>query len=65
MVNGLIATEADTTSLSEHTSDVQKQWELVSKMVCSEHECLSSATVSCRRARSLHSLHWSGVEHLR
>ena len=37
MVNGHIATEADTTSLSEHTSDVQKQWELVSKLVCSEH----------------------------
>jgi len=44
MVNGHIATEADTTSLSEHTSDVEKQWELVSKLVCSEHECLPSGT---------------------
>ncbi len=44
MVNGHIATEADTTSLSEHTSDVEKQWELVSKLVCSDHECLPSGT---------------------
>ena len=40
--SGHIATEANTTTLSEHKSDVEKQWELICQMVCSPHNCLFS-----------------------
>jgi len=42
MVSGQIATEANTATLSEHKSDVEKQWELICQMVCSPHNCLFS-----------------------
>jgi len=32
MVSGHIATKANTTTLSEHKSDVEKQWELICQM---------------------------------
>jgi len=46
MVSGQIATEASTATLSEHKSDVEKQWDLISQWVCSPHNCLFSVLSS-------------------
>jgi len=47
MVSGQIATEANTATLSEHKSDVEKQWDLICQWVCSPHNCLFSVLCSC------------------
>ena len=46
MVSGQIATEASTATLSEHKSDVEKQWDLISQWVCAPHNCLFSVLSS-------------------